>query len=76
VIPVYGWVKGRRHLGPRTVIIEVRRKGRWAWLTRGWLRSNGHFYLAPAVDVGAGRKVVLRAHVRHVGYSRAIKTHA
>lgn len=72
VIPVYGWVKGRRHLGGRSVTIEIRRHGRWQWLTRGWLRSNGRFYLAPAVDVGAGRKVLLRAHVHRVGYSRGI----
>jgi hypothetical protein len=72
VIPVYGWVKGGKRLGGRTVTIEIRRNGRWQWLTRGWLRSNGRYYLAPAVDVGAGRKVVLRAHVSRVGYSRAI----
>jgi hypothetical protein len=71
-IPVYGWVKGKRHLGARSVIIEIRRNHRWEWLARGWLRPNGRFYLVPSVDIGAGRKVVLRAHVRHVGYSRAI----
>jgi hypothetical protein len=54
------------------VTIEIRRHGRWEWLTRGWLRPNGHFYLAPAVDVGAGKKVVLRAHVQKVGYSKKI----
>ena len=72
VIPVYGWVKGRRHLGARSVVIEIRRHHRWEWLSRGWLRSNGRFYLAPGVDMGAGRKVWLRAHVLHVGYSKAI----
>jgi hypothetical protein len=73
VIPVYGWVKGpRHHLGARSVVIEVRQHGRWEWLTRGWLRPNGRFYLAPAVDIGAGRKIVLRAHVLHVGYSKVI----
>jgi hypothetical protein len=72
VIPVYGWVKGRKNLGARPVTIEILRHGRWEWLTRGWLRPNGHFYLAPAVDVGAGKKVVLRAHVQKVGYSKKI----
>jgi hypothetical protein len=55
-------------------MIEIRLGGRWQWLTRGWLRSNGRFYLAPAVDVGAGHKVVLRAHVQRVGYSKVITT--
>jgi hypothetical protein len=72
VIPVYGWVKGRTHLGGHSVVIEMRRNGHWQWLTRGWLRSNGRFYLAPAVDVGNGHKVVLRAHVPHIGYSGQI----
>jgi hypothetical protein len=73
VMPVYGWVKGRHgRLGARSVVIEIRQHGRWEWLTRGWLRSNGRFYLAPAVDVGAGHKVLLRAHVEHVGYSKVI----
>jgi polysaccharide lyase-like protein len=72
LIPVYGWVKGRKHLGARSVVIEIKRNGHWRWLTRGWLRANGRFYLAPAVDVGSGRKVALRAHVQHVGYSKVI----
>jgi hypothetical protein len=72
VIPVYGWVKGARHVGRRSVVIEIRQHGRWEWLTRGWLRSNGRFYLAPAVDVGAGKRVYLRAHVQGLGYSKLI----
>jgi hypothetical protein len=73
VLPVYGWVKRGRHIGRRSVIIEIRRNGRWEWLSRGWLRSNGRFYLAPSLDVGGSRKVVLRAHVRGVGYSNPLR---
>jgi hypothetical protein len=71
VIPVYGWVKGGR-VGRRSVIIEIRQNGRWEWLSRGWLRSNGRFYLAPAVDLGSGHRVELRAHVQGLGYSKLI----
>jgi hypothetical protein len=70
---VYGWVKRGRHIGRRSVIIEIRRNGRWEWLSRGWLRSNGRFYLAPSLDVGGSRRVVLRAHVRGVGYSNPLR---
>jgi polysaccharide lyase-like protein len=73
ILPVYGWVKRSRHIGRRSVVIEIRRNGRWVWLTRGWLRSNGRFYLAPSLDVGGSRKVVLRAHVRGVGYSNPLR---
>jgi hypothetical protein len=72
VLPVYGWVKTHRHIGRRSVVIEIRRNHRWVWLSRGWLRSNGRFYLAPSVDVGTGTKVKLRAHVPGLGYSRVI----
>jgi hypothetical protein len=72
VLPVYGWVKTHRHVGRRSVIIEIRRNGKWEWLSRGWLRSNGRFYLAPAVDVGTSHRIKLRAHVAGLGYSKVI----
>jgi hypothetical protein len=72
VLPVYGWVKTRHHVGRRSVVIEIRRNGKWEWLSRGWLRTNGRFYLAPAVDVGTASHVKLRAHVSGLGYSKVI----
>ena len=74
VLPVYGWVKAHdgRELAGRTVVIEIRRHHRWTWLTRGWLRADGHFYLAPSLDVAPGHRVKLRAHVSGMGYSRAL----
>jgi hypothetical protein len=75
VLPVYGWVKAQgRKLAGRSVVIEIRRHGRWVWLTRGWLRADGRFYLAPSVDSGMPRRVVLRAHVPGLGYSKSLKT--
>jgi hypothetical protein len=71
VLPVYGWVKSG-HVGRRSVVIEIRRNGRWEWLSRGWLRSNGRFYLAPSLDVGTAHRVTLRAHVLGVGYSKPV----
>jgi hypothetical protein len=74
VLPVYGWVRAAgRKLAGRSVIIEVRRHGRWVWLSRGWLRANGRFYLAPSVDSGMPRRVTLRAHVKGLGYSKALR---
>jgi hypothetical protein len=72
VLPVYGWVKNGRKLGRRAVIIEIRRHGRWEWLSRGWLRRSGRFYVAVSVDVGASHKVMLRAHVVGVGNSKPL----
>jgi hypothetical protein len=77
VLPVYGWVKAKgTRLAGRTVVIEVRRHGHWVWLSRGWLRANGHFYLAASVDSGMPRRVTLRAHVSGLGYSKPLKTRA
>jgi hypothetical protein len=77
VLPVYGWVKAAgAKLAGRTVVIEVRRHGRWVWLSRGWLRSDGRFYLAPSVDSGLPRVVTLRAHVLGLGYSKPLKARA
>src|SRR4051812_4525574 len=74
VLPVYGWVKaGGRKVAGRSVVIEVRRHGRWVWLSRGWLRADGRFYLAPSVDSGMPRRVTLRAHVKGLGYSKALR---
>jgi hypothetical protein len=71
VLPVYGWVKGGR-LGGRPVIIQIRRDGHWAPLTRGWLRRSGRFYLAVSLDAGGPRRVMLRAHVEGVGNSKPL----
>jgi hypothetical protein len=74
VLPVYGWVKAAgRKLAGRSVTIEMRRHGRWVWLSRGWLRADGHFYLAPSIDSGTRRRVTLRAHVKGLGYSKALR---
>jgi hypothetical protein len=74
VLPVYGWVKAQgRKLAGRSVVIEVRRHGRWVWLSRGWLRPDGRFYLAPSLDSGMPRRVTLRAHVKGLGYSKALR---
>jgi hypothetical protein len=72
VVPVYGWVKRARRLGGRSVIIEIRQNGRWQSLARGWLRRNGRFYLAVALDAGDSHEVMLRAHVAGVGNSNAV----
>jgi hypothetical protein len=74
VLPVYGWVKAhRRHVSPRVVLLEIKRHGRWEWLTRGWLRSDGRFYLAAPVHVGRARTIKLRAHVAGLGNSRTLR---
>jgi hypothetical protein len=74
VLPVYGWVKANgRKLAGRSVVIEIRYHHRWMWLSRGWLRADGRFYLAPSVDSGMPRRVTLRAHVSGLGYSKALK---
>jgi len=72
VVPVYGWVKRGRHIGRRSVIIEVRRGGHWEWLSRSWLRRSGRFYLGVSVDVGTSHKIMLRAHVVGVGNSKPV----
>ncbi|MEA2423556.1 MAG: hypothetical protein QOF55_2655 [Thermoleophilaceae bacterium] len=76
VLSVYGWVKATGgSVAHRSVVIEIRRHGRWQWLTRGWLRSNGRFYLAPSVDASMPHKVKLRAYVPGVGYSKTLTEH-
>ena len=72
VVPVYGWVKRAHRVGGRSVTIEIRKDGRWQGLARGWLRRNGRFYLAVAVDAGDAQQVMLRAHVVGVGNSNAV----
>jgi Polysaccharide lyase len=74
VLPVYGWVKapGRKFAG-RSVVIQVRRHGHWVWLSRGWLRADGRFYLAASLDSDMPRRVTLRAHVKGLGYSKALR---
>jgi hypothetical protein len=54
-------------------VIEIRLHHRWMWLSRGWLRADGRFYLAPSVDSGMPRRVTLRAHVSGLGYSKPLK---
>jgi hypothetical protein len=71
IVPVYGWVKKGR-VGRRSVIIEIRQHGHWSWLSRGALRSNGRFYLTPSIDPSVHGRVVLRAYVQGVGYSKAL----
>jgi hypothetical protein len=74
VLPVYGWVKAKgRKLAGRSVVIEIRLHHRWMWLSRGWLRPDGRFYLAPSVDSGMPRRVTLRAHVSGLGYSKPLR---
>jgi hypothetical protein len=73
VLPVYGWVKRGGHVGRRTVVIQIREHGRWVSLSRGWLRSNGRFYLAPSIDPSLRRVVKLRAHVAGLGYSKPVR---
>ena len=75
VVEVYGWVKTKRPVGHRAVVIEIRRHGRWEWLSRGWLRRNGRFYIAASVDVGFGSRVRLRAHVAGLGNSKPLSAH-
>jgi hypothetical protein len=72
VLRVYGWVKTKHRVGHRAVVIEIWHNGRWEWLSRGWLRSNGRFYLAASVDVGSSKTVRLRAHVPGLGNSKPL----
>jgi hypothetical protein len=75
VVPVYGWVKRGRHVGGRSVVIQIRRNGRWESLSRGWLRRSGRFYLAVALDADGADKIMLRAHVPGVGNSYPVAAH-
>jgi hypothetical protein len=74
VVPVYGWVRtgGGLPVGRRSVVIQIRSHGRWISLSRGWLRLNGRFYLAPSVEPGRRHRVKLRAHVAGLGYSKPV----
>jgi hypothetical protein len=73
ILPVYGWVKANGDVGRRAVIIEIRVHGRWEKVSRGWLRKDGRFYLAPSVDPDLPHRVTLRAYVEGIGYSKALK---
>jgi Polysaccharide lyase len=73
ILRVYGGIRGAEGEKRRTVVIQLRRNGRWEWLTRGQLRRNGRFYLAPSVDMARGRVVKLRAVVRGVGHSGVLR---
>jgi hypothetical protein len=75
ILPVYGGVSSATAGGKRrAVVIEIRSHGRWEWLTRGWMRSDGRFYLSPAIDTGKPRVVKLRAVVKGVGHSKTLRT--
>jgi Polysaccharide lyase len=74
ILPVYGGIRGAADGERRSVVIEIRRHGRWEWLTRGWLRRNGRFYLSPTVDMARGRVVKLRAVVDGLGHSGTLRT--
>jgi hypothetical protein len=72
ILPVYGGVRSKRGRG-KSVIIQFKRHGRWVWLTRGWVRRGGRFYLSPSVQSGRRRTVKLRAYIRGVGHSRVLR---
>jgi hypothetical protein len=57
------------------VVIQIRERGRWISLSRGWLRPNGRFYLAPSIEPGSRHRVKLRAHVAGMGYSKPVVAH-
>jgi hypothetical protein len=75
ILQVYGGVHGRKRPKPRPVVVQMRQNGRWVSLTRGWLRHNGRFYLAPAVDSGDAQVVKLRAVVKGLGHSQILRVH-
>jgi hypothetical protein len=70
LLPIYGGVRPKRS-GSTKVIIQIREHGRWHWLTRGSLRKDGRFYMAPSLD--SGHVVKLRAVVPGVGRSKVLK---
>jgi hypothetical protein len=73
VIRVYGGVRRVHSPARRSVTIEMRYHGRWEWLARSWVRSNGRFYIAANIDPAlTGRRVILRAVVKGVGHSKSL----
>ena len=73
VVRVYGGVRPGRRGARRSVTIQVRYKGRWESLARGWVHRNGRFYIAANIDPSlTGRRVKLRAVVAGVGHSKPL----
>jgi hypothetical protein len=71
LVNIYGGVR-RSGKARRSVIIEIRRNGRWEWMNRGRLRKNGRFYIAVSIDPEVTGTVKLRARVPGVGRSGVI----
>jgi hypothetical protein len=73
VVRVYGGVRPGRAGARRSVMIQVRLRGRWEWLARSWVRRNGRFYIAANIDPSlTGRRVKLRAVVSGIGHSKPL----
>jgi hypothetical protein len=73
VVRVYGGVRSGRSAARRSVMIEARYNGRWEWLARSWVHSNGRFYIAANIDPAmTGRRVTLRAVVAGIGHSKPL----
>jgi hypothetical protein len=72
LVPVYGWVKTHGRVTHRSVVIQIRENGHWTWLSRGYVRSDGRFYITASVDPSVHGRVVLRAHVHGLGYSKSL----
>jgi hypothetical protein len=73
VVRVYGGVRPGRSGAKRSVMIQVRYHGRWEWLARSWVHSNGRFYIAANIDPSmTGKRVILRAVVAGIGHSKSL----
>src|SRR4051794_7170920 len=70
LVRLSGGARPVRIAAGRGVTIQVRRRGSWHALASGWVRRDGHFSLAASV---ARRRVTLRAVIRGVGHSRAVR---
>jgi hypothetical protein len=71
---LYGGVKrsARKSNGGRTVVIQIRREGRWHTLGRGWLGWDGRFSVRPLRVSGPAGKVKIRAYIPRVGRSNTL----
>ncbi|MEA2411511.1 MAG: hypothetical protein QOC77_2072 [Thermoleophilaceae bacterium] len=73
VVRVYGGVRPGRSAARRSVMIQMRYRGRWEWLARSWVHRNGRFYIAANIDPAlTGKSVRLRAVVAGVGHSKPL----
>jgi hypothetical protein len=76
ILQVYGGVHGKKRARKsRRVVVQMRRAGHWVSLTRGWMRRNGRFYLAPAINTDGAKVVKLRAVVKGLGHSQTLRVH-